>query len=96
MPARLIAVIVFPSPGQALPIAMIFASRLGLIEPATYSKYRPHFIIVALFVAAVLTPGPDWISQVLMTAPMLVLYEIGIIVARIGARPRRKPDGSPA
>jgi sec-independent protein translocase protein TatC len=79
-----------------LPIAMIFASRLGLIEPSTYSKYRPHFIIGALFVAAVITPGPDWVSQVLMTAPMLVLYEVGIIVAKIGARPRKKPDGSAA
>lgn len=79
-----------------LPIAMIFASRLGLIEPATYSKYRPHFVIGALFVAAVITPGPDWVSQVLMTAPMLVLYEVGIIVARIGAKPRKKPDGSAA
>ncbi|MBK7641525.1 MAG: twin-arginine translocase subunit TatC [Planctomycetes bacterium] len=79
-----------------LPIAMIFASRLGLIEPATYSKYRPHFVIGALFVAAVITPGPDWISQVLMTAPMLVLYEVGIIVAKLGARARRKPDGSAA
>jgi len=79
-----------------LPIVMIFASRLGLIEPSTYSKYRPHFIVGALFVAAVITPGPDWVSQVLMTAPMLVLYEVGIIVAKIGAKPRKKPDGSPA
>lgn len=79
-----------------LPIAMIFASRLGLIEPRTYSKYRPHFIIAALFIAAVITPGPDWVSQVLMTAPMLVLYEVGIIVARLGAKPRQKPDGRAA
>jgi sec-independent protein translocase protein TatC len=74
-----------------LPILMIFLSRLGLVEPATYSKYRPHFIVVALFVAAILTPGPDWISQVLMTAPMVVLYEVGIIIARMGAKPRQKP-----
>jgi sec-independent protein translocase protein TatC len=79
-----------------LPIVMIFASRLGLVEPATYSKYRPHFVVGALFVAAVITPGPDWVSQVLMTAPMLVLYEVGIIAAKISARPRRKPDGSAA
>ena len=79
-----------------LPIVMIFASRLGLIEPSTYSKYRPHFVVCALFVAAILTPGPDWISQVLMTAPMIVLYEIGIIVAKLGAKPRTKPDGSRA
>ena len=79
-----------------LPIVMIFAARLGLIEPATYSKYRPHFVVGALFVAAVITPGPDWVSQVLMTLPMLVLYEVGIIVAKLAARPRKKPDGSPA
>jgi sec-independent protein translocase protein TatC len=79
-----------------LPIAMIFASRLGLVEPSTYSKYRPHFVVGALFVAAVITPGPDWVSQVLMTAPMLVLYEVGIVAAKLGARPRRKPDGSAA
>jgi len=79
-----------------LPIAMIFASRLGLVEPSTYSKYRPHFVVGALFVAAVITPGPDWVSQVLMTAPMLVLYEVGIVAAKLGARPRRKPDGSTA
>ena len=79
-----------------LPIAMIFASRLGLVEPSTYSKYRPHFVVGALFVAAVITPGPDWVSQVLMTAPMLVLYEIGIVVAKLSARPRARPDGSRA
>ena len=79
-----------------LPIAMIFASRLGLVEPSTYSKYRPHFVIIALFISAVITPGADAYSQLMMTVPMLVLYEVGILAARIGARPRRKPDGSPA
>jgi sec-independent protein translocase protein TatC len=77
-----------------LPILMIFAARLGLIEPSTYGKYRAHFLILALFVAAVITPGPDWISQLMMTAPMIVLYEIGIIVSKLSARPRRKPEGT--
>jgi len=79
-----------------LPIAMIFASRLGLIEPTTYSKYRPHFVIIALFISAVITPGADAYSQLMMTVPMLLLYEVGILAARISARPRRKPDGSAA
>jgi Tat protein translocase TatC len=74
-----------------LPILMIFASRMGLIEPSTYGKYRGHFLIGALFVAAVITPGPDWVSQVMMTAPMVVLYEVGIIVAKLTAKPRQKP-----
>ncbi len=77
-----------------LPILMIFLSSLGIIEPRTYSKYRPHFLVVALFVAAVVTPGPDYYSQILMTIPMYVLYEIGIVVARWRARPRKLPDGA--
>ncbi|MBL8856878.1 MAG: twin-arginine translocase subunit TatC [Planctomycetes bacterium] len=74
-----------------LPLVMIFLSSLGLVEPKTYSKYRPHFLIGALFIAGVVTPGPDWISQVLMTIPIYVLYELGIIVARWRSRPRRLP-----
>jgi len=74
-----------------LPLLMIFLSSMGLVEPRTYAKYRGHFLVVALFVAGVITPGPDWYSQVLMTAPMYVLYEIGILIARWRARPRRHP-----
>ena len=72
-----------------LPIVMIFASRIGVVDPRTYSKYRAHFLVGALFVAAILTPGPDIYSQVLMTIPMLVLYEIGALISRFTAKPRR-------
>lgn len=77
-----------------LPLLMIFLSSIGLVDPKTYAKYRGHFLVIALFVAGVITPGPDWYSQVLMTAPMYVLYEIGILVARWRARPRSHPKGS--
>lgn len=75
-----------------LPIVMIFLARIGVIDPKTYSKYRGHFLVIALFVAAFLTPGPDWYSQILMTIPMMFLYEIGIIISRVSARPRRHPS----
>jgi sec-independent protein translocase protein TatC len=69
------------------PIVMIcFADRDH--HPRTY-RSRAHFLVAALFVAAFLTPGPDWYSQVLMTIPMLILYEIGALVARFTAKPRR-------
>jgi sec-independent protein translocase protein TatC len=74
-----------------LPILMIFLSSLGLIEPKTYSKYRAHFLVIALFVSAIVTPGTDYYSQILMTIPMYVLYEIGILISRWRARPRRHP-----
>lgn len=76
-----------------LPILMIFLSSIGLVDPKTYSKYRGHFLVAALFICGVVTPGPDWISQVLMTIPMYILYEIGILVARWRAKPRREPTG---
>jgi Tat protein translocase TatC len=78
-----------------LPIVMIFLSRIGIVDPRTYSKYRGHFLIAALFVAAILTPGPDWYSQVLMTIPMLVLYEVGALIARFSAKPRRHGGARP-
>jgi len=78
-----------------LPILMIFASRLGLVDPKTYSKYRGHFLVAALFIAAVVTPGPDYYSQILMTIPMVILYEIGILIARMGAKPREHPGRRP-
>jgi len=80
-----------------LPIVMVFFARIGLIDPKTYGKYRGHFLVGALFVAGVVTPGPDYYSQILMTIPMYFLYELGILIARFGAQPRKHPTraGSP-
>lgn len=72
-----------------LPLVMLFVSKIGLIQPSTYGKYRGHFLIGALFVAAVVTPGPDYYSQILMTIPMVVLYEIGILLAKFSGRGSR-------
>jgi Tat protein translocase TatC len=77
-----------------IPIVMIFLSRIGIVHPKTYSKFRGYYLIAALFIAALLTPGPDWYSQVLMTIPMLFLYELGAMIARFSAKPRRKPGGT--
>lgn len=77
-----------------LPILMIFLARLGLVDPRTYARYRGHFVIVALVVAAAVTPGPDYVSQLMMTVPMLLLYEIGILVSRLSAREREHPGSA--
>lgn len=76
-----------------LPILMVFAARFGLVEPSTFARYRKHWVVIALIVAAVLTPGPDFYSQILMAIPMLLLYEIGIQLGRLLARPRQTPGG---
>jgi sec-independent protein translocase protein TatC len=60
-----------------LPIVVMFFSRIGLITPEFLKKYRRHAIIVILIVAAIITP-PDVFSQMLVTIPLLGLYELSI------------------
>ena len=66
-----------------LPILMLGLSRMGLAEPSMFSKYRGHFWIGALVIAAMLTP-PDPYTQLMMAGPMALLYEVGLILSRIG------------
>jgi len=74
-----------------LPILMVFFASIGLVDPKSYGKWRKQFIVVALLVAAIITPSPDAYTQLLTTAPMIALYEIGILLARWRSKPRQKP-----
>ena len=58
-----------------LPIVMLFLGRLGIVRSAHLRKYRRHAIVLLLIVAMVLTP-PDVFSQLLMGAPLILLYEL--------------------
>ncbi len=65
-----------------LPLFMVLLSAIGLVGPATYRKYRPYALVVGSVVAALVTP-PDPASMLLMLFPLIALYEIGILVARL-------------
>ncbi len=64
-----------------LPILIYFLSKAGLVTPHFLKKYRRHSIIVILILAATITP-PDIFSLILVTFPLLILYEAGIIISR--------------
>lgn len=64
-----------------LPIVIYFLAKIGIVTSAFLRKYRRYAIVIILVIAAVLTP-PDVTSQVLMTIPLTLLYEIGIVIAR--------------
>ena len=68
-----------------LPILSYFLTKVGLITPRFLKTYRKHAIIVILLLAAISTP-PDILSQVLVCLPLLVLYEVGIVISRIVLR----------
>ena len=64
-----------------LPVLIYFLAKIGLITPEFLKRYRKHALVVVLILAAIITP-PDVASQVIVAIPILILYEIGIIVAR--------------
>jgi sec-independent protein translocase protein TatC len=64
-----------------LPIVSYLLTKIGLIDASFLKKYRRHAIVVILILAAVITP-PDILSQVIVSIPIIGLYEIGILVAK--------------
>ena len=71
-----------------LPLFILFLARLGIVDAKMLSVYRKYAVLVIFIAAAILTPTPDAFSQILMAAPMMVLYEVGIITARIFGKKR--------
>ncbi len=68
-----------------MPIFAFFLTRMGLINAKMMRRVRKYAILVVFIVAAILTP-PDIFSQILMACPMIVLYEISIIVSALVAK----------
>lgn len=63
-----------------LPVLTYIFTRLGIVTPIFLRKYRRHAIVGILILAAIITP-PDLISQIIVAIPIIILYEIGIIVS---------------
>lgn len=69
-----------------LPVVAYLFTKLGIMTPAYLRKYRKHAIVGILVLSAIITP-PDLISQVIVSIPIVILYEIGILVsARVEKR----------
>ena len=64
-----------------LPVITFFLTKVGLITPSFLTKYRKHSIVVIVILAAIITP-PDVFSQMLVCIPLLILYEIGIVISK--------------
>jgi sec-independent protein translocase protein TatC len=64
-----------------LPLIILVLARLGLIDYGHIKRFRKYAVILVFVVAALLTPGPDVISQLFMALPLLILYELGGLFA---------------
>ena len=65
-----------------LPILIFFLTKIGLVTPTTLRKYRKYTLIIVLILAAIITP-PDIISQIIVTIPIMLLYEISILISSV-------------
>jgi len=65
-----------------LPVVLSLLARLGLVTPEFLVKSRPYFIVLAFIIAAIITPTPDAISQLMLALPLILFYEISILMAK--------------
>ena len=69
-----------------LPVFILFLTKLGIVNAAMLSKQRRYAILIIFIVAAILTPSPDALSQILMAIPLMFLYEVSIFVSRFAGK----------
>ncbi|WP_343742650.1 twin-arginine translocase subunit TatC [Herbaspirillum huttiense] len=77
-----------------VPVIVIVLVRMGLVPLAKLKQIRPYVIVGAFIIAAVVTP-PDVMSQLMLAVPLVLLYEVGLLVAPIFERATRAPDAEP-
>jgi sec-independent protein translocase protein TatC len=73
-----------------LPVFIVFLGLIGLLDAHTLRKYRKYAIIIVFLAAAILTPTPDVLNQILLAGPLLVLYEFSIFLVWLVDAKRRK------
>ena len=73
-----------------LPVVIALLSALGIVQPHFLARFRRHALIGCLIAAALITPGSDPTSLLLLTLPLYLLYEISITVSRVIVRRRER------
>jgi sec-independent protein translocase protein TatC len=73
-----------------LPVVIALLSALGIVQPQYLAKFRRHAAVGCLITAAVITPGSDPTSLLLLTIPLYALYEVSITVSRLIVRRRER------
>ncbi|MDB5249574.1 MAG: tatC [Segetibacter sp.] len=75
-----------------LPVLAYVLTKIGLITPEFLAASRKYAIVVILVIAAVITPSPDWSSQMLVFVPLFLLYQLSIVVSKRAYKEMIKKD----
>lgn len=74
------------------PLIMYMLAQLGIVSAQRLSRFRRYWVVIAFILAAIITPTFDPVNQALVAGPLLVLYEIGVLLARLAGRSRRETE----
>lgn len=78
-----------------LPVLSYFLTKIGLITPDFLKKYRRHSLVLILALSALITP-PDIFSQVMVSLPLIILYEVGISISKRILKEQAKKEAAEA
>ena len=73
-----------------LPIILFFLSRIGVVSPEFLTRNRRWAIVISFVLGAIITPTLDPINQAFVAGPIIVLYEVGVQLSKVGARMRSR------
>ena len=69
-----------------MPILMVFLAKIGMIDVSFLNRNRKYAILINFIIAAILTPTPDVVNQMMMGVPLLILYEISVLAVWLFGR----------
>ena len=71
-----------------LPIFMVLLAKIGIVNVSFLNRHRKYAILISFVIAAIVTPTPDVVNQMLMAVPLMVLYEVSIVAVWLFGRKR--------
>ncbi len=69
-----------------MPILMVFLAKVGVVDVAFLNRNRKYAFLINFIIAAILTPTPDIVNQLMMAGPLIVLYEISVVAVWLFGR----------
>lgn len=73
-----------------MPVVAFFLAKVGVLRPEPLARNRKYAVLVGAILAALITPTPDPFNMGLMLAPMYLMYELSIVIARLVWRAKRR------
>ena len=77
-----------------MPVVIVLLAKIGIVTPTWLRQQRPYAVLVLTIIAAIVTPTTDMVSLLLVTVPMIVLYELSILMASFAHKCRSRHSAS--